>query len=140
MNEHTSYVEVWKSLHPRLWSRYAGSAENERMLLEGTERFRPCLTAAERSFHENRGSFTRTDGKSEADDHREAEQRKALREAELEQNVTVTEGDFRYAASLSPAQLAEAYASSPEFARKYRRLIREFGFQAVPKFARKGGI
>jgi hypothetical protein len=136
MDEHKPFVGAWKRLHAGLWQRYANSPENEKTLLEGAQRFRPCITAVDRSFAQ--GSFIRTDGKTEDDDRIEAEQRRAAQEAELEQNVPISTADFDYAASLSPRQVAEAYRASPEFARKYRKLIRDFGFQPVPVFAREG--
>jgi hypothetical protein len=136
MDEHKQYIETWKLLHADLWKRYANSPENEKTLIDGAQRFRPCLTAVDRSFA--RGSFVRTDGKTSEDDRTEAEHRRAAQEADLEQNCTITNEDFDYAASLTPHQVAETYQSNPEFARKYRKLIRDFGFQPVAIFARKG--
>jgi hypothetical protein len=129
---HRGWFEVWKLLHPE-WNKYAGVA-NEQLLLNAAQHYRPCQTAIDRAFHDVQASLVRTDGHDDGWDREQAAQRKAQLEAEREKNVVITEADFQYAASLSPQQIADAYAN-PEWARKYRRLVREFGFQPVPVFA-----
>jgi hypothetical protein len=138
MSEHKQYIETWKLLHADLWKRYTNSPENEKTLREGAERFRPCITAVDRSFAQ--GSFIRTDGKTSEDDNREASQRKAEQDAALEESTVADANFISYAMSLSQAQISEAYYSDPssEFARKYRVLIREHGFQLAPKPTRRG--
>jgi hypothetical protein len=84
--------------------------------------------------------FSRTDGRTAEDDARDASQRETARAAELEKNVTVDASDYEYAAGLSPLQLSEAYQASPEFARKYRKLMKEYGFKPVPTFSKTGGL
>jgi hypothetical protein len=113
--------------------------ENERILLDGALQFRACQTAFDRSYHANQKLFTRTDGRSDADDRKEAAERAAARAAELEKNVVVTKAGLEYAMSLSPLQLVEAYKDAT-FARLYRRLIRDHGFKPVPVFGKTGGL
>jgi hypothetical protein len=140
MSEHKQYIETWKLLHADLWKRYANSPENEKILFEGAQRFRPCITGVDRSFHENKNSFTRTDGKTYEDDSRKASHRKAEQDAALEAS-TVVDADFiSYVMSLSQSQISGAYYADPasEFARKYRVLIREHGFQLAPNPPRNG--
>jgi hypothetical protein len=134
---HLDWLATWKLLHAESWRKYAGEA-NEKLLLEAAQNFRACITAFDRSFHQNQKSFTRTDGRTADDDARDASQRQAAHAEELETNVVITKDDIEYAMSLSPVQLVEAYRV-PDFARKYRRLIRDHGFKPVPVFAKTGG-
>lgn len=131
---HRDAVDVWLAMHPFFKQQYAGDA-NEKLLLDGAKLFRPCLTAVDRAYA--RGNFTRTDGHDAAWDQQQAVQRRAANEAKLDAEVIVTNDDYTYAASLSPVQLAEAYHASPEFARKYRKLQRDFGFGPVPAVTRR---
>ena len=134
LQNHREWFDVWKLLHPE-WNKYEGDA-NKKLLLNAAQRYRPCQTAFDRAFHDVRVSLVRTDGHDESWDREQEAQRKAQQEIELERNVVITEQDFQYAAALSPSQLVEAYRDAA-FARKYRRLIREFGFQPVPVFAER---
>ena len=127
---HEEWMEAWKLIHAGTWKKYSGEA-NEQILLEGALPYRPCQTAFDRSFHQNQKLFTRTDGRTAEDDARDASQRQTAHAEELEKNVVVTKEDLEYAMSLSPVQLVEAYRV-PDFARKYRRLIRDHGFKPVP--------
>jgi hypothetical protein len=129
---HRGWFEVWRLLHPE-WKKYQGEA-NEKLLLSAAQHYRSCQTAIDRAFHDVRASLVRTDGHDDSWDYEQEAQRKSQLEADLERNVVISEQDFQYAASLSPSQLVEAYRDAT-FARKYRKLIREFGFQPVPVFA-----
>ena len=133
---HKEWMEAWKLIHAGTWNKYAGK-ENEQILLEGALQYRPCQTAFDRSFHQNQKLFTRTDGRTAEDDARDASQRQTAHAEALERSVVLTKDDFEYAASLSPSQLAEAYQNA-EFARKYRRFMRDHGFKPVPVFANGG--
>ena len=134
---HQEWLQTWKLLHADTWRKYDGAA-NEKILLDGALQYRACQTAFDRSFHQNKSALVRTDGKTPQDDAREAAEREAAENAELESNVTVSKDDYNFAASLSPAQLAETYRADPSFARKYRKLIKDFGFRDVPVFAARG--
>jgi hypothetical protein len=52
------WIEVWKMIHADLWEGYANLETNERLLLEGAEKYgRPCQTAVDRSFQDVRHSL-----------------------------------------------------------------------------------
>ena len=131
MNEYKQFVEAWKSLHAGLWQRYANSAANEKLLLEGAQYFRPCLTAVDRSFHNNKASFVRTDGHDAAWDAEQDAQRTAAQNVELEASTIVDDAFVSYIQSLSQSQIAEVYYRdlTSEFSRKYRICVRELGYR-----------
>jgi hypothetical protein len=136
--------ETWILTHQRTWLRYQSpqypeqSEANRSALIAGAQRYRLSITAFDRSLADLKESeaLVRLDGGNEETDRIDAAQRKAAREAQLDAEVVITDADYTYAASLSPTQLAEAYHANSDFARKYRRLQREFGFGPVPTLTR----
>jgi len=130
--EFEDMFEAWTLLHPQ-WKRYEGDPQNRIALIQSAMKYRPCPTAFDRAFSEVKASLVRTDGKNNIDDACEA----AERAEEADRNVEVTAGDYEYIASLTRAQVSEAYYADPhgEFARVYRSLMRTHGFQAPAPIA-----
>lgn len=59
---HREWIEVWKLIHAKLWQQYANSESNERLLLEGTEKYgRPRQAAVEYAFRDVCSFLVRTD-------------------------------------------------------------------------------
>jgi hypothetical protein len=55
---HREWIEVWKMIHADMWERYANLEANERLLLEGAEKYgRPSQIAVDRSFQDVRHSL-----------------------------------------------------------------------------------
>ncbi len=122
LETHGAYISMWKLLHADAWKKFANNENNDKLLREGAERFRPCPKTAvdQEVFTTTKNAFTRTDGRTEADDQREATARAAATEAEQERNTTVDVGFIEYAMSLAPSQVAQAYYADPSsgFSRK----------------------
>jgi hypothetical protein len=135
MLSHSEWIEIWKQTHANIWRRYDRLADNECALLESVQKYRSCETGCARGLADVRASLVRTDGGNEETDRIETQQHKPSKEAALDAAVIITDSDYSYAASLSLRQLSEAYYASPEFARKYGKLQREYGFGPVPTVA-----
>ena len=134
MNTHKEMYDTWRLLYAQTWNKYQNpqypeqSAVNLVVLMHQAEKYRASITAFNRALSEVKQDLMRLDGKTEADDVRDNAQRQAQRESDEEANTMVTPSDYEYIASLSVAQVSEAYHSNPEFARVHRACQRQYGF------------
>ena len=143
MDTHEDLFNAWRLLYAPVWNRYQNpqypdqSEANRVILMAQAEKYRASITAFNRALSEVKDDLMRLDGKSDSDDAQEAKERAAQRETEEEANTVVTDGDYLYVASLTKAQVSEAYFADQrgEFARVYRSLMRTHGFQAPAPLA-----
>lgn len=128
-------LQLWKTLHQRQWAKYSADPNNERLIRKAMEKYRLSLTAADRAFADVESHLHRADGKTEADDLREAAARQRVAEEEEARNVVLQPGIHQYAGSLSPVELERAYYNDRNFRLQYNILVRDFGYKlpAAPR-------
>lgn len=125
-------LDLWKTLHRRMWSKYAGDKKNERLLLEAAGKYRNCLTGCDRAFADIESRLTRVDGHDEEWDCQQAAELQKKKEAEELASVTLQPGFEQYAASLSLAELQRAYYNIKSFRLQYDFLVRNAGYRVPP--------
>jgi hypothetical protein len=141
--QYVSAAQAYLAKNPRLVEKYF-SPTLLNILINAMQSSLPTQVAASIAFDRlvANGSLRRTDGKSKADDRAEAV---SAAQANLSAVIAevdaepLSKGELEYFGSLSQRELSKLYWGEDgdavnEFAVRYRKSSREFGFQIPAKF------